>query len=75
MFGIGPQKMVVIGLLLLVVFGPSRLPSMARDLGRFVSKARRYKDEFESELVSGEDPDDDRSREPSVAPRKNPLEW
>jgi TatA/E family protein of Tat protein translocase len=52
MFGVGPQEMVVIGLLLLIVFGPSKLPSMARDVGRFVNQARRYKDEFQSELVS-----------------------
>ena len=45
--------MVVIGILLLIVFGPSKLPGMARDVGRFVSQARRYKDEFQSELVSG----------------------
>lgn len=45
--------MVVIGLLLLIVFGPSKLPGMARDVGRFVNQARRYKDEFQSELVSG----------------------
>ena len=45
--------MVIIGLLLLIVFGPSKLPSMARDVGRFVNQARRYKDEFQSELVSG----------------------
>lgn len=45
--------MVIIGILLLIVFGPSKLPGMARDVGRFVSQARRYKDEFQSELVSG----------------------
>jgi TatA/E family protein of Tat protein translocase len=53
MFGIGPQEMVIIGLLFLVIFGPGKLPSMARDLGRFMSEARRYTDEFKSELVSG----------------------
>lgn len=38
-FGIGTQEMVIIGLLFLVIFGPSKLPGMARDLGRFVSGA------------------------------------
>jgi Sec-independent protein translocase protein TatA len=52
MFGVGPQEMVLIGLLLLVVFGPGKLPSMARDFGRFVSEARLYIDEYKSELVS-----------------------
>lgn len=52
MFGIGAQEMVIIGLLLLVVFGPSKLPAMARDFGRFVVEARRSVEEFEEDLVS-----------------------
>lgn len=54
MFGIGAQEIVIIGLLFLVVFGPSKLPGMARDLGRFVGGARRHVDEFKSELTSTE---------------------
>jgi TatA/E family protein of Tat protein translocase len=63
MFGVGPQEIVVIGLLLLVIFGPSKLPSMARDFGRFVSEAHRYIDEFKSQLVSsieGETPEQEK---------------
>lgn len=55
MFGIGPQEMVIVGILLLIVFGPGKLPSMARDLGGFVSKARRQIDELKEEFVSGGD--------------------
>ncbi len=54
MFGIGAQEMVIIGLLFLVVFGPGKLPGMARDFGRFVGGARRHVDEFKSELTSTE---------------------
>jgi sec-independent protein translocase protein TatB len=57
MFGIGGQELVIIGLIFLVVFGPSKLPQMARDFGRFVTEARRSMDEFKSELVSDEDED------------------
>jgi sec-independent protein translocase protein TatB len=57
MFGIGGQEIVIIGLIFLVVFGPSKLPQMARDFGRFVSDARRSMDEFKSELISDEDED------------------
>jgi sec-independent protein translocase protein TatB len=49
------QEMVIVGLLFLVIFGPSKLPDMARDLGRFVSVARRSVDEFKADLVSEED--------------------
>ncbi len=34
MFGIGPQELLVIGLLVLLVFGPMKAAGMARDLGR-----------------------------------------
>jgi Tat protein translocase TatB subunit len=59
MFGIGGQEIIIIGLIFLVVFGPSKLPQMARDFGRFVSDARRSMDEFKSELISDEDEDED----------------
>lgn len=54
--------MVIIGVVVLVLFGPNRLPEMARDLGRFVSEARRSIDEFKEELTGdnfGEDYDEE----------------
>ena len=54
-FGIGMQEMVIVGILFLVIFGPSKLPDMARDLGRFVNAARRSVEEFKEDLVSEED--------------------
>jgi sec-independent protein translocase protein TatB len=73
-FGIGMQEMVIVGLLILVIFGPNKLPSMARDLGRFVNEARRSVEEFKEDLVSeeggGQEPrksrDPEGSREPEV---------
>jgi sec-independent protein translocase protein TatB len=52
--------MIIIGLLFLVIFGPSKLPQMARDLGRFVNEARRSVDEFKGELMLDDDKDEDR---------------
>jgi len=52
MFGIGPEELVVIGLLALVVFGPQKLQSMARDLGRFVRGSRHAVEEFKSEVLT-----------------------
>jgi sec-independent protein translocase protein TatB len=62
MFGIGGQEIVIIGLLFLVIFGPSKLPQMARDLGRFVGEARRSIDEFKDELTAASDEDDQEKR-------------
>ena len=59
MFGIGGQEIVIIGLLVLVIFGPNALPRMARDLGRFVSEARRSIDEFKDELTAASDEDEE----------------
>ncbi|CAA9463622.1 MAG: hypothetical protein AVDCRST_MAG28-3777 [uncultured Rubrobacteraceae bacterium] len=59
MFGIGGQEIIIIGVLFLIIFGPSKLPQMARDLGRFVSDARRSMDEFKGELLSSEDEEKD----------------
>jgi Tat protein translocase TatB subunit len=58
MFGIGGQELIIIGLLFLVIFGPSKLPQVARDLGRFLSEARSSMDEFKSELALGDDEDE-----------------
>src|SRR5215207_4447429 len=58
-FGIGGQELIIIGLLFLVIFGPSKLPQMARDLGKFVTEARRSMDEFKGELFSDEDDEDE----------------
>ena len=63
MFGIGVQEMVIVGLLFLVIFGPSKLPNMAQDLGRFVSEARRSVEDFKEDLVSEEES----GREPSIS--------
>ena len=55
MFGVGPQEMVLIGLLSLIIFGPSKLPQMARELGQFVNEARRAVEEFKEELILQEE--------------------
>ena len=55
MFGVGPQEMVLIGLLSLIIFGPSKLPQMARELGKFVNEARRTVEEFKEELILQEE--------------------
>ncbi len=62
MLGVGGSEIVVIGLIFLIIFGPSSLPKMARDVGRFVSEARRAIDDFKEELTASEDDEDDDKR-------------
>jgi sec-independent protein translocase protein TatB len=59
MLGIGGSEIVIIALLVLIIFGPSKLPQMARDIGRFVGEARRSIDEFRDELTAAPDEDDE----------------
>lgn len=61
-FGVGFQEIVIIGLIFLVLFGPSKLPEMARDLGRFVNEARRSIDEFKAELTAEHDEEDRKAK-------------
>ena len=70
MFGIGGQEIVIIGLLVLVIFGPNALPRMARDIGRFVTEARRSIDEFKDELTAGADEDDEEDEDEEEDDRK-----
>jgi sec-independent protein translocase protein TatB len=74
-FGIGMQEMVIIGLIALVIFGPKNLPAMARDIGRFVSDARRSVEEFKEDLVSekenGQELGKSRDPEASQEPEEN----
>lgn len=63
MFGIGPQELIIIGIIFLVIFGPSKLPEIARDLGHFVNEARRSVEEVKSEFSPEEaHPDEDKQK-------------
>lgn len=44
------QELFLIGVLCLLIFGPDRMTSMARDAGRFVSQARDSIEDFKSEI-------------------------
>src|SRR5437773_10976336 len=46
MFDIGLQELVVIGVIALLVFGPSKLPELGRMLGRTLRELRRASDEL-----------------------------
>ena len=48
MFDIGLQEMLVIGVLALLVFGPSKLPELGRMVGRAMREFRRASEEFRS---------------------------
>jgi len=55
MFGIGAQELVLIGLLIVVIFGPMKAAGMARKLGHFVKEANHTVEDFKEELLSEEE--------------------
>ena len=60
MFDIGLQELVVIGVIALLVFGPSKLPELGRMVGRAMREFRRASDEFRTTVETNlhiNDPD------------------
>lgn len=50
MFGLGLPELLVIGLVAFVIFGPERLPTLARDAGRMLRQLKTMADNASSEL-------------------------
>ena len=46
MFGVGTQELVVILILVLILFGPRRLPEIGRAIGKAVRQLRRTTEDF-----------------------------
>ncbi len=70
-FGIGMGEVILILLIVLMVFGPGKLPEVARGLGKAVHEFRKYssaltrdfREEFEKEVR--EPPEETESRQKS----------
>ena len=65
-FGIGPLELVIVLVIILVIFGPKRLPQAGKALGQGL---REFKDS-----VSGKDKDSDSDSESAEAPELPPAE-
>jgi TatA/E family protein of Tat protein translocase len=51
MFGIGPMELVLILVVALLVFGPKRMPELARNLGRGLAEFRRASNDLRQTLA------------------------
>ena len=54
MFGIGPEELLLVAVLALLVLGPDRLPKVMRDMGRVVGDLRRTSDELRDEFLNAD---------------------
>ena len=55
MFNIGPQELLLILVIALIVVGPSRLPELGRSLGRGLREIRKAQDEVKRTIQVGLD--------------------
>jgi len=49
-FNVGPEKLILLFVIALIVLGPNRLPDAARSLGRMVGELRRVSGGFQNEV-------------------------
>lgn len=56
---IGPLEILVVGVIALIVFGPERLPQIARSFGRALNEFRRQAGDIRAEFESNFEDDDD----------------
>lgn len=53
MFGLGPQEMIVIVLLGLLLFGPKKLPELGRKVGKAIKEFKDAYSGIEKEIKTG----------------------
>ena len=57
MFGLGGQEMGLLFLIILLLFGPSQIPKMARGLGQAIREFRKAQREITDEINREETPE------------------
>jgi Tat protein translocase TatB subunit len=72
---IGPLEILVVGVIALIVFGPEKLPQIARQIGKAATELRRMavdvKQEFDAGLEDEEEVEDEKETAP---PAEDPVE-
>ena len=68
MFGLGFWEVLLILAVALLVFGPARLPGLARSLGRGLREFRRASSDLQQAILSTDTPD------PAPPPRAGPAD-
>jgi sec-independent protein translocase protein TatB len=73
MFGIGPEELVLVLIIALIVLGPERMPKVARDIGRVVGELRRTSDQLREEFLNADKALDNATSTVTPAPPPQPL--
>lgn len=59
---IGPLEILVVAAVALIVFGPNRLPEMARSFGKTFAELKRQASEIKADITAGLDADEEPSK-------------
>lgn len=54
MFGIGPEELMLVALIALLVLGPERMPKLMRDLGKVLGDLRKTSDELREDFLNAD---------------------
>jgi len=69
-FNFGPGEVGLLFLIILLIFGPSQIPKMARGLGEAMREFRKAQREITDEVKGGEEP----TAKPPQQPTNKPVE-
>jgi TatA/E family protein of Tat protein translocase len=64
----GPMELIVIFMLVLVLFGPRRLPEIAKTIGKVLHELRRASEDFKDQVMSIETDGNALDSEPTEGP-------
>lgn len=72
MFGIGFQEMLIILVVVLVLFGPKRLPDLARSLGKGIAEFKKASEEVRQGINEAMKDEEPSKEDPSPAKMASP---
>lgn len=69
MIGVGPQELIVILAIIMLLFGASKIPELARSLGKAKGEFKKGIDEGEEEEAKEETEKEEKSPEEQIKPK------
>jgi len=68
---VGAGEVVILFALVLVLFGPRRLPSLAREIGSFLARLQRTAQDFRDQIMNLDSNPSGAPKAPSQAPQQD----